>query len=78
MPIETDHLAGPIFATGLAEVEARAGDPKRAIAALRDLLAIPAGPAVSIQRLKLDPVWDPIRNDPEFQQLLTMKEHVGP
>ena len=25
-----------------------------------------------------DPVWDPIRNDPGFQQLLTMKEHVGP
>ena len=29
-------------------------------------------------RLKIDPVWDPIRNDPGFQELLTMKEHVGP
>jgi hypothetical protein len=25
-----------------------------------------------------DPVWDPIRNDPGFQQLLAGKEHVGP
>jgi hypothetical protein len=30
------------------------------------------------QGLKIDPVWDPIRNDPAFQQLLTVKEHVGP
>ena len=25
-------------------------------------------------RLKIDPVWEPIRNDPAFQQLLTMKD----
>ena len=34
--------------------------------------------SVSIARLKLDPVWDPIRNDPEFQQLLAGKEQIGP
>jgi hypothetical protein len=45
---------------------------------LRRLLSIPAGYNVSIQRLKIDPVWDLIRNDPGFQQLLTMKEHIGP
>jgi hypothetical protein len=48
------------------------------VATLHRLLAIPAGEAVSIARLKVDPVWDPIRNDPGFQELLTMKEHVGP
>ena len=77
-PINSDHMTGPIVAAGLAEVEARAGETKRAIAAIRNLLAIPAGQVISIQRLRLDPVWDPIRNDPEFQQLLTTKEHVGP
>ena len=49
-----------------------------AIAAIRELLATPAGQAISIQRLKLDPVWDPIRKDPEFQQLLAGKEQIGP
>jgi TolB-like protein/Tfp pilus assembly protein PilF len=78
LPVENDHVSGTIVATGLAEIEARVGDRNRAIAAVRDLLAIPAGQSMSIQRLKLDPVWDPIRNDPGFQQLLTMKEHVGP
>jgi hypothetical protein len=45
---------------------------------LQRLLSIPAGYNVSIQRLKIDPVWDPIRSDPGFQQLLAGKEHVGP
>jgi serine/threonine-protein kinase len=45
---------------------------------LRRLLSIPAGETISIARLKIDPVWDPIRNDPGFQQLLTGKELVGP
>jgi hypothetical protein len=44
---------------------------------LRKLLLMPAGDTVSIARLKIDPAWDPIRNDPGFQQLLTVKEHVG-
>jgi len=33
---------------------------------------------ISIVCLKIDPVWDPIRNDPTFQQLLTVKERIGP
>jgi hypothetical protein len=49
-----------------------------AVKTLRQLLSIPAGICISIQRLKIDPVWDPIRNDPDFQQLLAGKELVGP
>jgi TolB-like protein/cytochrome c-type biogenesis protein CcmH/NrfG len=78
LPVEKDALAGPAALSGLAEIQARAGRAAEAVKTLRRLLSIPAGLSVSIQRLKIDPVWDPIRNDPGFQQLLTMKEQVGP
>ena len=62
----------------LAEIEARTGATSDAVGILRRLLSIPAGEAASIARLKIDPVWDPIRNDPGFQQLLAGTEHIGP
>jgi TolB-like protein/Tfp pilus assembly protein PilF len=77
LPPERDVLLGNSNLAGLAEVEARTGAASDAIAILRRLLTIPAGETVSIARLKIDPVWDPIRNDPGFQQLLTGQEHVG-
>jgi tetratricopeptide (TPR) repeat protein len=76
--IEKDALAGPIFQNGLAQIEARAGAPEEAIKRLRYLLSIPAGDVASIARLKIDPVWDPIRNRPDFQQLLSAREQIGP
>ena len=78
LPIEKDAYWGPSFEVGLAEIQARAGEPQEAIKTLGRLLSIPAGASVALQRLKIDPVWDPIRNDPGFQQLLAGKELVGP
>src|SRR5262245_47676590 len=69
-PIEKDAVFGPSFQTGLAQIEARAGAPEEAIKRLRRLLSIPAGHVISIARLKIDPLWDPIRNRPDFQQQL--------
>jgi serine/threonine-protein kinase len=78
LPPEKDAVVGNILLAGLAEMEARTGATADAIAILRRLLSVPAGEVVSIARLKIDPVWDPIRNDPGFQQLLTGSEHIGP
>jgi tetratricopeptide (TPR) repeat protein len=76
--IEKDALSGPNFQIGLAQIETRAGAPEEAIKRLRRLLSIPAGGAASIAALKIDPVWDPIRNRPDFQQLLSGPEQIGP
>jgi TolB-like protein/Tfp pilus assembly protein PilF len=76
--LEKDALAGANFQMGLAQIEARAGAPEEAIKRLRHLLSIPAGGAASIVGLKIDPVWDPIRNRPDFQQLLSGPEQIGP
>jgi tetratricopeptide (TPR) repeat protein len=78
VPIEKDAVSGPGFQLGLAQIEARAGAPEEAIKRLRRLLSIPAGHVVSIALLKIDPVWDPIRNRPNFQQLLSGPEQIGP
>jgi TolB-like protein len=76
--IEKDAFTGPIFQNGLAQIEARAGASEEAIKRLRRLLSIPAGAVASIARLKIDPVWDPIRDRPDFQQLLSGPSQIGP
>jgi serine/threonine-protein kinase len=78
LPPEKDALEGNILQAGLAEIKARTGATADAVGILRWLLSVPAGEAVSIARLKIDPVWDPIRNDPGFQELLADKELIGP
>jgi serine/threonine-protein kinase len=77
LPLERDAFGGPAMAVGLAQVQAHAGQPREAIATLRRMLSVPAGIAISINRVKIDPVWDPIREDPEFQQVLAGGEFVG-
>jgi TolB-like protein/class 3 adenylate cyclase/cytochrome c-type biogenesis protein CcmH/NrfG len=74
LPVEKDAVAGPFFLAGLAQIEASTGQPKEAIKILRQLITAPAGGVVSIARLKIDPVWDPIRNDPDFQKLISEPE----
>jgi TolB-like protein/Flp pilus assembly protein TadD len=74
LPVEKDALAGPFFLAGLAEIEARTGHVEDAVKIIRQLITVPAGSFVSIARLKIDPVWDPIRNDPDFQKLLSEPE----
>jgi TolB-like protein len=76
--IEKDAVSGPFLQNGLAQIEARAGAPEEAIKRLRHLLSTPAGQVVSLALLKIDPVWDPIRNHPDFQQLLSGPEQIGP
>jgi TolB-like protein len=76
LTIEMDAILGAIGQAGLAEIEAWGGQPQDATNRLRHLLSIPSG--ISIARLKIDPVWDPIRNRPDFQQLLSGPEQIGP
>jgi TolB-like protein/Flp pilus assembly protein TadD len=67
VPIEKDPLDGPSLLAVLAQVAAQTGEPDRAIAALQKLLSIPSDLTPAL--LRLDPVWDPLRNDPRFQKL---------
>src|SRR6266403_1713244 len=82
-PIEKDAIVGPIPIEILARVVARMGEPDRAIAALQKLLSIPgagafpAGP-LTPALLRLDPMFDPLRNDPRFQKLAASPASKSP
>jgi TolB-like protein/Tfp pilus assembly protein PilF len=78
LPPERDAFLGADNMASLAEIQAQTGATKEAVENVRKLLSIAAGEAISIARLKIDPVWDPIRHDPGFQQLLAGPEHIGP
>jgi TolB-like protein/cytochrome c-type biogenesis protein CcmH/NrfG len=78
LPPEKDAVLGSGNLAALAQIQAQTGAATEAVQNLKKLLSIPAGETISVTRLKIDPVWDPIRNDPGFQELLTMKEYVGP
>ena len=75
---EKDAVLGSGNLAALAEIQAQTGAATEAVQNLRKLLSIPAGETISIARLKIDPVWDPIRNNAAFQELLAGKEWVGP
>jgi tetratricopeptide (TPR) repeat protein len=78
LPPEKDAVLGSGNLAALAEIQAQTGAAAEAVQNLKKLLSMPAGETISIARLKVDPVWDPIRNDPGFQELLRGKELVGP
>jgi serine/threonine protein kinase/Tfp pilus assembly protein PilF len=75
-PIGKDALTGPVPIEVLARVTARMGEPDRAIATLQKLLSIPSsgglglGVPLTPALLRLDPMFDPLRNDPRFQKLV--------
>jgi TolB-like protein/Tfp pilus assembly protein PilF/predicted Ser/Thr protein kinase len=68
LPESKDAVDGPDATAVLAEIYARVGEPDEAFRLLDHLLQIPNGKTVP--ELTLDPVWDPLRNDPRFQALI--------
>lgn len=70
LPISKDSFFGSYQLAGLAQIAAWADAPDLALKTIRQLLAMPAGDVMSIERLKLDPVFDPLRKDPRFQKMI--------
>jgi serine/threonine protein kinase/tetratricopeptide (TPR) repeat protein len=73
-PVEKDVVNGPFPIEVLARVAAQTGEADRAIATLEKLLSTPyfgafTNTPLTPALLRLDPMFDPLRNDPRFQKL---------
>ncbi|HEY6205076.1 MAG TPA: hypothetical protein VIW21_02815 [Chthoniobacterales bacterium] len=68
LPESKDALDGPGITATAAEIHATLGDTTEAVATIEGLLQRPS--EMTVATLKLNPIWDPIRNDPRFQALI--------
>lgn len=68
LPVTEDAYAGAALADNLAHVYAMVGEYAGAIDEIESLLSVDA--PLSIPWLRVDPTWDPLRDDPRFQSLL--------
>ena len=75
LPSSKNPEFGPRLEDEMARIYAQLGDADHAIPMLKRLLRTQFAGATFLTpaTLRLDPIWDPIRNDPRFQELAAEK-----
>src|SRR5438552_3721763 len=73
-PESEDAFDGPQITASLAQIYAWVGEKDQALRLLDRSLETPNG--ITVPMLKLDPMWDPLRNDPRFQALIDKRGAV--
>ena len=68
LPESKDAFEGPSITEAVAGVHCIVGDTDRAVELLDGLLSRPS--ATSVSMLKINPLWDPLRTNPRFIELL--------
>jgi TolB-like protein/Tfp pilus assembly protein PilF len=67
--LSKDRWRGPSTEADVARAWSILGERERALPILERLLVQPYADSLTPALLRLDPVWDPIRDDPRFQRL---------
>ena len=73
VPESVDAFDGPVCTQSLAETYMVVGEYDKALEIVDGLLSRPS--QVTVATLKLNPLWDPVRQDPRFIAML--KKHGG-
>jgi serine/threonine protein kinase len=79
-PRAKDAVHGPALEENLALIQMMIGENSRAISTLAELLQTPSQTGlygltpITPALLRLDPLWDPLRDDPAFQKLCEEKQ----
>src|SRR6516162_654498 len=68
-PASKNPVDGPVWEEKMANIYALLGDADHAIPILKRLLQTTYAGAITPALLRLDPIWDQIRNNPRFQEL---------
>jgi tetratricopeptide (TPR) repeat protein len=68
MPLTKDFYDGVLVLEALAQVYTWSHEPDRAMEVLEQLVAMPD--YVNYGRLKLNPLWNPLRGDPRFARIV--------
>jgi TolB-like protein/Tfp pilus assembly protein PilF len=68
MPLSKDVYDGALVLEGLAQVYTWTSEPDRAVELLQKLVSMPS--YVNYARLKLYPMWNPLRGDPRFEKIV--------
>lgn len=75
-PISRDAIAGPIQTRRLAIIYVMVGENNSAVELIDSLMRVPSYD-MNLADLRLDPIWDPLRNHPRFQALLEKYDNTN-
>jgi TolB-like protein/class 3 adenylate cyclase/cytochrome c-type biogenesis protein CcmH/NrfG len=68
-----DPFEGPEREEHMAQIYALLGNADEAIPILKRWVQVPSVTSITPALLRIDPIWDPIRSDPRFQELVAEK-----
>jgi TolB-like protein/Flp pilus assembly protein TadD/predicted Ser/Thr protein kinase len=68
LPVSRDAMIGPLRVRDLAEILTMVGEKRAAVEKLGYLLSIES--EISVPFLRVDPAWDPLRRETDFQKLV--------
>jgi len=65
-----DPFEGPLREEQMAQIYALLGNADEATPILKRWIKVPSATSIAPTLLGIDPIWDLIRNDPRFQELV--------